>query len=73
VTFWHPNRATTERIVVPCADLTVSDVWIQTFPKLTSETPIRLNDVNNDGVLDAIVGFGTGAKLQASMRFLLLF
>ncbi|XP_026286303.1 uncharacterized protein LOC113211963 isoform X1 [Frankliniella occidentalis] len=46
--------------LIPCTELVTSDVWVQTFPKLTSETAVRLSDVNHDGVLDVILGYGTG-------------
>ncbi|KAK3928753.1 Protein FAM234B [Frankliniella fusca] len=54
------NRNVPERKLIPCTELVTSDVWVQTFPKLTSETAVRLSDVNHDGVLDIILGYGTG-------------
>ncbi|XP_069115779.1 uncharacterized protein [Argopecten irradians] len=47
--------------VVGCDTLTVEDVWVMGFPKLITESAFRLVDVNQDGVLDIILGFGTGA------------
>jgi hypothetical protein len=44
-------------------DLESSDVWNVTMPQLTIESAIRVIDVNNDGVSDVIVGFGTGADM----------
>lgn len=35
-------------------------VWHTKFPKLMTETAVRLNDVNNDGVKDIILSFATG-------------
>ncbi|UYV71067.1 hypothetical protein LAZ67_8001582 [Cordylochernes scorpioides] len=46
----------------PCAQLSVSDVWARTFPMLTTETAIRLADLNKDGTEDIVMGFGTGAE-----------
>ncbi|XP_060079842.1 uncharacterized protein LOC132559243 [Ylistrum balloti] len=47
--------------VVGCDSLSVEDVWVMGFPKLITESAFRLVDVNQDGVLDIILGFGTGA------------
>ncbi|GIX84799.1 hypothetical protein CDAR_490432 [Caerostris darwini] len=47
--------------LLPCTKITSQDVWVKTFPMLTTETAIRLNDVNSDGIEDIILGFGTGA------------
>ena len=38
----------------------VEDVWVQGFPKLITESAFRMLDVNKDGTLDVIIGFGTG-------------
>jgi hypothetical protein len=38
----------------------VEDVWTRSLSKLTVESAVRLNDVNKDGVMDMIVGYGTG-------------
>ena len=35
---------------------------MQGFPKLITESAFRMLDVNQDGVLDVIFGFGTGLK-----------
>lgn len=50
-----------KKMIIPCTNITVEDVWVHTFPMLTTETAIRLNDVNLDDVPDVIMGFGTGA------------
>ncbi|XP_067137973.1 uncharacterized protein [Centruroides vittatus] len=49
------------KMTVPCTNITIEDVWVHTFPMLTTETAVRLNDVNLDDVPDVIMGFGTGA------------
>lgn len=46
--------------MLPCSKLSVADVWSVQLPKLTSESPVRILDVNQDGVEDAIFGYGTG-------------
>ena len=46
--------------LVGCSKMSVEDVWVVGVPKLTTETAIRLVDVNQDGELDVILGFGTG-------------
>ncbi|CAH1796048.1 unnamed protein product, partial [Owenia fusiformis] len=46
--------------LIGCSNIEVEDVWIAQLPKLTTEAAIRLVDVNQDGVLDVITGFGTG-------------
>ena len=49
-----------QRTVLPCTGYTVQDVWIKNIPQLMIESGIRLLDVNQDGVLDTIIGFATG-------------
>ncbi|XP_076457343.1 uncharacterized protein LOC143291388 [Babylonia areolata] len=44
-----------------CDQVEVEDVWVVGFPKLLTESAFRLVDVNQDGVLDVILGFATGA------------
>lgn len=44
----------------PCDELEATKVWHATMPKLMTETAVRLNDVNGDGVDDFMVGFSTG-------------
>lgn len=46
--------------VVGCNYIQVEDVWTVGLPKLNTESSFRLVDVNQDGVLDIIFGFGTG-------------
>ncbi|KAL7303464.1 hypothetical protein TKK_0004645 [Trichogramma kaykai] len=43
-----------------CTSLATSLVWTRSLPKLTAEAPLRNNDVNQDGIDDIILGFGTG-------------
>ncbi|XP_077484241.1 uncharacterized protein LOC144094190 [Amblyomma americanum] len=43
-----------------CRQLRVQDVWHRTLPMLTTESAFRHLDVNGDGELDVVFGFGTG-------------
>eukprot|EP00106_Octopus_bimaculoides_P010095 XP_014777537.1 PREDICTED: uncharacterized protein LOC106874346 [Octopus bimaculoides] len=49
-----------DKNVIGCSNVEVEDVWVVGLPKLTTESAIRLVDVNSDGELDIIFGFGTG-------------
>lgn len=49
-----------ENNFAPCDELEATKVWHATMPKLMTETAVRLNDVNEDGVDDLMVGFSTG-------------
>lgn len=46
--------------LLPCDNLKVTDVWSINLPKLTSDSPVRVLDVDNDGIDDILFGFGTG-------------
>ncbi|CAH1113366.1 unnamed protein product [Psylliodes chrysocephalus] len=46
--------------LLPCDSLKVTDVWSVNLPKLTTDSPVRILDVNSDGTDDIIFGFGTG-------------
>lgn len=46
--------------IVGCDNIQVEDVWTLGLPKLLTESAFRLVDVNQDGILDIIVGFATG-------------
>ncbi|PNF15662.1 hypothetical protein B7P43_G15594 [Cryptotermes secundus] len=62
IKFWKVGEGSQlDSIIVPCTELVVEDVWTRSLPKLTVESAVRLNDVNRDGVMDVIVGYGTGA------------
>ncbi|XP_005096752.1 uncharacterized protein LOC101850327 [Aplysia californica] len=49
-----------ETIVIGCDKVEVEDVWVVGVPKLLTESAFRLVDVNQDGVLDVVLGFATG-------------
>lgn len=57
---WSQSMALREKVILPCTDLNTKVVWTKSFPQLTSEAALKLNDVNKDGILDIIVGYGTG-------------
>ncbi|EFN80767.1 uncharacterized protein LOC105186548 [Harpegnathos saltator] len=46
--------------IIPCTSLSSKVLWKRSLPKLTSEAPLRSNDVNLDGIEDIIIGFSTG-------------
>ncbi|OAD61472.1 hypothetical protein WN48_00414, partial [Eufriesea mexicana] len=53
-----------ESNIVPCTSLKPKILWTRSLPKLISESPIRSNDVNGDGVEDIIIGFSTGLDVK---------
>ena len=59
----RPGHVTTPTLLpvgVGCGELSVEDVWVRGFAKLMTESALRLLDVNEDGVLDVLLGFATG-------------
>ncbi|KAF3421304.1 hypothetical protein E2986_10336 [Frieseomelitta varia] len=52
-----------ESNIIPCTSLVPKILWTKSLPKLISESPIRSNDVNGDGVEDIIIGFSTGLDM----------
>lgn len=46
--------------IVPCTSLSSQIVWTRSLPKLSSEAPLRSNDVNGDNIDDIIIGISTG-------------
>ena len=59
--FWNFGLGSGETEIVGCDELEVTPVWQVKFPKLITEGSTRMLNVNNDGVLDVVLGFGTGA------------
>lgn len=51
--------------IISCTSLSSKILWKRSLPKLSSEAPLRSNDVNLDGIEDIIVGFGTGIRNNA--------
>jgi hypothetical protein len=60
IRIWTENIVPHKKLILPCTDLKTHNVWVKTFPKLTAEAALKLNDVNKDGIQDIIVGYGTG-------------
>ena len=58
--FWHFG-SDSDIEYVACDEMVWTPVWQAKFPKLISEGSTRLVDVNKDGVMDVLLGFGTGA------------
>lgn len=56
--FHYGRNSNNDLELVPCTQITVRKVWSKPVPKLSSETPIRKADLNNDGIEDIIVGYG---------------
>ncbi|KAK7105709.1 hypothetical protein V1264_017053 [Littorina saxatilis] len=56
----HNDGGTSD--LIGCDRIEVEDVWVQGIPKLLTESAFRLVDVNQDGVLDVIMGFMTGTE-----------
>ncbi|PSN30859.1 hypothetical protein C0J52_21219 [Blattella germanica] len=60
--FWKVGKSSLKGgMIIPCTEVAIEDIWITSLPKLTVESAVRLNDVNGDGVMDVIIGHGTGA------------
>ncbi|XP_047000250.1 uncharacterized protein LOC124616060 [Schistocerca americana] len=70
VAFWrlgqHSNIGGSS---APCTEIRVTDIWKKNFPKFTSESAVQLNDVNDDGIDDVIIGYGTGADGDTDPKF----
>ncbi|KAL6430621.1 hypothetical protein ACFW04_006902 [Cataglyphis niger] len=56
--------------IIPCTSLSSKIVWTRSLPKLTSEAPLRSNDVNFDGIEDIIVGFSTGLDTMDAPEYI---
>lgn len=60
---------TSDVVAVPCSGFDVEPVWMKNFPTLTTETAVRMVDVNRDGILDVIIGFGTSKNTESFKGF----
>lgn len=49
---------------VPCTQISVQKLWTRTFPRMNSESPVRKADLNGDGIMDIIFGFGVDDNIQ---------
>ena len=61
--FWHLGlgRGPGAEEILGCEELEVTPVWQTRLPKLLTEGSVRMLHVNEDGVADLVLGFGTGA------------
>ncbi|KAJ6640343.1 hypothetical protein Bhyg_13093, partial [Pseudolycoriella hygida] len=50
--------------LVPCTQISVHKTWSKAFSKLSSESPVRKCDINQDGVEDIIIGYGIDDNFQ---------
>lgn len=50
---------TNESDVKGCTNFSSREIWHNILPKLMTETAVRLNDVNQDGIDDVLIGFMT--------------
>ncbi|XP_077869110.1 uncharacterized protein LOC144360098 [Saccoglossus kowalevskii] len=57
----HGDQGTDDVKIIGCTEFEVEEVWSHTLHQLLTETAFRLNDVNQDGTPDVIMGFATGA------------
>lgn len=51
----------------PCTQMSVSKVWSKAFSRLNTESPVRKIDINGDGILDIIFGYGVDDNIQYPM------
>lgn len=67
--FYHRDNSVSDfSDKVGCDHIEVEDVWTAGIPKFLTESAFRAVDTNQDGVLDVIVGFGTG-KVKPNIFF----
>ncbi|XP_037946172.1 uncharacterized protein LOC119678428 [Teleopsis dalmanni] len=50
---------------VPCTQISVQKVWVKTFFRMNSESPVRKSDLNGDGIKDIIFGYGVDDSIQS--------
>lgn len=51
----------------PCTQMSVSKVWSKAFTRLSTESPVRKLDVNGDGVIDIVLGYGVDDSIQYAL------
>lgn len=52
----------------PCTQMSVSKTWSKAFSRLNTESPIRKVDINGDGILDILFGYGVDDSIQYTME-----
>lgn len=65
--FYNPPRTRDFSDIIGCDNIEVEDVWTVGIPKFLTESSFRAVDVNQDGLLDVILGFGTGTMKMHSI------
>lgn len=48
----------------PCTQMSVNKVWSKALSRLNTESPIRKIDLNGDGIVDVIFGYGVDDSIQ---------
>ncbi|XP_039280603.1 uncharacterized protein LOC111058737 [Nilaparvata lugens] len=61
IRIWTVGPPPKPKRIIPCTEISAEELWVKSFPKLVSESPMELVDINSDNVEDVIIGFGTGA------------
>ena len=66
--WWLPGYSSTTipKEYGPCHELEIIPVWQKKFPKFTSDSNTRLVNITKDGILDVVIGFGTGRTMSHS-------
>lgn len=60
---WTVGQNKKKQVIIPCTEISTQEVWVKSFPKLVSEAPIKVVDLNGDKIEDIIIGYGTGKSL----------
>jgi len=61
------KKLSREGVREKCSKLSSEIVWSKSFPMLTIKSTIKLSDVNNDGILDIVIPFGTGNLIRLAL------
>ncbi|KAL1373412.1 hypothetical protein pipiens_018673, partial [Culex pipiens pipiens] len=64
------NNNTSGLEMVPCTRITVQKVWSRVIARVNSESPLRKVDVNGDGVMDLVVGYGIDEMIDDARGYI---
>lgn len=64
------NNNTSGLEMVPCTQITVQKVWSRVIARVNSESPLRKVDVNGDGVMDLVVGYGIDEMIDDARGYI---